>query len=173
MFCSAFGRRRTGSRRGKNPSPPGSRLTPINTPLTVAFKQKSKPIMKHPRLSAALGLLGLACVGSMALHPQKAAADPHGIGNPLGAASQGFFQGFFLHGASYLTTITTTTGAFEARGVLTFHADSTVSATSSAQGAFSAANWARGNPTAKAGWSQGPSTSTSLPTRMWRAWIGP
>jgi hypothetical protein len=92
--------------------------------------------MKHPRLSAALGLLGLACVGSMALHPQKAAADPHGIGNPLGAASQGFFQGFFLHGASYLTTITTTTGAFEARGVLTFHADSTVSATSSAQGGF-------------------------------------
>ena len=81
--------------------------------------------MKHPRLSAALGLLGLACVGSMALHPQKAAADP-----------QGFSQGFFLHGASYLTTITTTTGAFEARGVLTFHADSTVSATSSAQGVF-------------------------------------
>jgi hypothetical protein len=58
--------------------------------------------MKHPRLSAALGLLGLACVGSLALHPQKAAADP---------------QGFFLHGASYLTTITNaTTGAFEAVG---------------------------------------------------------
>ena len=88
---------------------------------------KHPPIMKHPRLSAALGLLCLACVGSMALHPQKAAADPHGF-------SQGFFQGFFLHGASYLTTITTTTGAFEARGVLTFHADSTVSAISSAQG---------------------------------------
>ena len=85
---------------------------------------KCPPIMKHPRLSAALGLLGLACVGSMALHPQKAAADP-----------QGFSQGFFLHGASYLTTVTNaTTGAFEARGVLTFHADSTVSAISSAQG---------------------------------------
>jgi hypothetical protein len=80
--------------------------------------------MKHPRLSAALGLLGLACVGSMALHPQKAAADP-----------QGFSQGFFLHGASYLTTTTNaTTGTFEARDVLTFHADSTMSSISSAQG---------------------------------------
>ena len=80
--------------------------------------------MKHQRLSAALGLLGLVCVGSMALHPQKAAADP-----------QGFSEGFFLHGASYLTTVTIAkTGAFESREVLTFHADSTMSAISSAQG---------------------------------------
>ena len=85
---------------------------------------KRPPIMKHPRLSAALGLLGLVCVGSMALHPQKAAADP-----------QGFSQGFFLHGASYLTTVTIAkTGVFESREVLTFHADSTMSAISSAQG---------------------------------------
>jgi hypothetical protein len=60
----------------------------------------------------------------MVLHPQKAAADP-----------QGFSQGFFLHGASYLTTVTNvTTGTFESREVLTFHADSTMSAISSAQG---------------------------------------
>ena len=76
--------------------------------------------MKHQSLSAALGLLSLACVGSIALYPQKAAADP---------------QGLFLHGASYLTTITNAaTGAFTSRGVLTFHADSTMSAIDSGQG---------------------------------------
>jgi hypothetical protein len=75
---------------------------------------------KHPCLSAALGLLSLACVGAVTLHPQKAAADP---------------QGLFLHGASYLTTITNTaTGMFASRGVFTFHADSTMSAIDSGQG---------------------------------------
>ena len=75
--------------------------------------------MKNSRLSAALGLLALACVGLIALQPEKAAADPHGL---------------FFHGASYLITVTTSTGAFASRGVLTFHADSTMSAIDSGQG---------------------------------------
>jgi hypothetical protein len=76
-------------------------------------------MIKHPYLSAALGLLGLACVGLTALQPQKAAADP---------------PGWFLHGATYLNTIKTSTGAFSSRSVVTFHADSTVSAIDSGQG---------------------------------------
>jgi hypothetical protein len=75
---------------------------------------------KHPRLSAALDLLSLACVGAVTLYPLKAAAEPNGL---------------FLHGASYLTTITNaTTGTFASRGVFTFHADFTMSAIDSGQG---------------------------------------
>ena len=75
--------------------------------------------MKHSLLSAAAGLLSLACVGSIALQPQKATAEPEGL---------------FLRGASYLTTITDATGAFASRGVLTLHADYTVSVIDSGQG---------------------------------------
>lgn len=84
--------------------------------------KETGPIMKHPYLSAALGLLlSLACVGSITLQPQKAVADDS--------------QGLFFHGASYLVTITdATTGAFASRGVLTFHADFTMSAIDSSQG---------------------------------------
>ena len=85
--------------------------------------------MKHPRLSTALGLLSLACVGSIALSPQKAVADPQN------AFIQGAPQGLFLQGASYLVTITeATSGAFASRGVLTLHADRTLSAIDSGQG---------------------------------------
>jgi len=85
--------------------------------------------MKHPRLSAALGLLSLACVGSIALHPQKAVADPQG------SFPEGAPHGLCFQGASYLTTITdAATGQFASRGVLTFHADSTLSAIDSGQG---------------------------------------
>ena len=76
-------------------------------------------MIKHPYLSAALGLLGLACVGLTALEPQNAAAQP-----PV----------LFLHGATYLNTIKTSTGAFSSRSVVTFHADSTMSAIDSGQG---------------------------------------
>jgi hypothetical protein len=54
------------------------------------------------------------------MQPQKAVADP---------------QGLFLHGASFLVTINSaTTGQFASRGVLTFHADFTMSAIDSGQG---------------------------------------
>ena len=77
-------------------------------------------MIKHPRLCAALGLLGLACVGLTALQPQQAAAQSPAL---------------YLHGASYLTTITNaSTKAFASRGVFTFHADSTMSAIDSGQG---------------------------------------
>jgi len=77
-------------------------------------------MIKHPRLCAALGLLGLACVGLTALQPQQAAAQSPAL---------------YLHGASYLTTITNAaTKAFASRGVFTFHADSTMSAIDSGQG---------------------------------------
>ena len=75
--------------------------------------------MKHPGLSATFGLLSLACVGLIALHPEEAAADPHGL---------------FPRGATFVTTISDSTGAFASRGVFTFHADSTMSATDSGQG---------------------------------------
>ena len=87
--------------------------------MRIAVKRLDT-IMKHPRLSATFGLLSLACVGLIALHPQEAAADDS--------------KGLFHHGASYLTTITTSTGAFASRGVFTFHADSTMSAIDSGQG---------------------------------------
>ena len=90
------------------------------TRLMLALERNNAGyVMKNSRLSAALGLLALACVGLIALQPQKAAADPHGL---------------FFHGASYLITVTTSTGAFASRGVVTFHADSTMSVIDSGQG---------------------------------------
>jgi hypothetical protein len=75
--------------------------------------------MKRPRLSVSVGLLGLlACLGSVTLlHPQKVAAD-----------TEGFVSG------SYVTTIKDSTGAFASRGVITLHADHTMSVIDSGQG---------------------------------------
>ena len=76
--------------------------------------------MKHLRLSAKLGVLGLvAAVASVILlHPHKAIADPEGLRD----------------GATYLTTATDSTGKFVARAVITLHADHTVAVVDSNSG---------------------------------------
>jgi len=72
--------------------------------------------MKSLRLWAGLGILGLlAALGSLVLSGAQEAGE----------------RGF--RGGSYLTTITDSTGNFASRGVMTLHADQTVSATDSNQ----------------------------------------
>ena len=73
--------------------------------------------MKHLRLLIALSILGLvAAVGSFALvHAQS-------------EEKQG------TNGLSYVTTVKTSNGAFASRGVITLHADHTMSVTDSGQG---------------------------------------
>ena len=73
--------------------------------------------MKHLRLWIALGLIGLfAAVGSVA----------------LSHAQDGGDRGF--GGGSYLTTIKDSAGNFASRGVMTLHADRTMSIIDSGQG---------------------------------------
>jgi hypothetical protein len=75
--------------------------------------------MKHLRLSVVLGILGLvAGVGSVSLlNPHKASADDEGP-----------------NGRSYVITVVDSTGAFASRGVITLHADQTMSVIDSGQG---------------------------------------
>jgi hypothetical protein len=64
-------------------------------------------------------LVLLACLGAVALHAPQATADALSV----------------FRGATYLLTITdATTGAFASRGVITLHADRTLSAIDSGQG---------------------------------------
>lgn len=74
--------------------------------------------MKHLRLSVTLGISGfLAAVSLFALlYPEKAVASDS------------------LGGASYVTTIKDSTGKFASRGVITLHADHTMSVIDSGQG---------------------------------------
>jgi hypothetical protein len=75
--------------------------------------------MKHLRLSTALSASALfACLSFVALCPQKAAAERE---SPF-------------RGATYIITVTDSTGAFADRDVITLHADQTMSAVSSGQG---------------------------------------
>jgi hypothetical protein len=74
--------------------------------------------MKH--LSTIVGLVGIAAVtGPIALlHPHKANAEAEWIHK----------------GTSYLTTVKDSTGNFASRGVITLHADHTISVIDSGQG---------------------------------------
>ena len=112
--------------------------------------------MKHPRLWTALALFALlAVVGSMALSRAGDAGD------------RGFSSG------SYLITNKDSGGNFFFCGVITLHADHTVSITDSAQGDWyisSAASWAHGSRTPAAGSLSKRSTLTTHPTRTSRAW---
>jgi len=74
--------------------------------------------MKQLRLPVTFKIFGiLALVGSVALlNPQRAAADEGGSG------------------ASYLTTVKDSNGNFASRGVITLHADQTMSVIDSGQG---------------------------------------
>jgi hypothetical protein len=76
--------------------------------------------MKHLRLPATLGAFGiLAAIGSIALlNPHKVTADPEWVHN----------------GATYVTTVTDSNGAFASRGVIALQADHTLSVTDSGQG---------------------------------------
>ena len=78
--------------------------------------------MKQLRLLVTFGIFGiLALVGSVALlHPQHATADQD-------------FNG--VNGATYVTTVTNSSnGKFSSRGVITLHADHTMSVIDSGQG---------------------------------------
>lgn len=76
--------------------------------------------MKQLRLHVKAGIFGiLAILGSVALlNPHKAIADPKGLHD----------------GASYLTTVKDSSGNFVSRGVITLHADRTMSVIDSGQG---------------------------------------
>jgi hypothetical protein len=74
--------------------------------------------MKQLRLGRTFRLFGiLALLGSIAmLHPQHATADPH------------------FNGATYVTTVKDSSGNFASRGVISLHADHTMSVIDSGQG---------------------------------------
>jgi hypothetical protein len=77
--------------------------------------------MKQLRLLVTFGIFGMvALVGSVTLlHPQHATA----------------YQGFNgARGATYVTTVTDSSGNFSSRGVITLHADHTMSVIDSGQG---------------------------------------
>ena len=72
--------------------------------------------MRYRRISVGVGLLGLlAVLGSVALYPQTAVTPA------------------IPFGASYLTTIKDSTGAFASRSVIALHADHTISVIDSGQ----------------------------------------
>jgi hypothetical protein len=75
-------------------------------------------MMKQLRFRVLFGIFGLlAFLGVVALlHPQQATADPE------------------FHGATYLITVTDANGNFASRGVITLHADHTMSVIDSGQG---------------------------------------
>jgi hypothetical protein len=74
--------------------------------------------MKHAGLSLAAGIFGLLAVAGSVILPNARYA----------AADQGF------NGASYITTVDDSNGHFASRGVITLHADHTVSVIDSGQG---------------------------------------
>jgi hypothetical protein len=92
--------------------------------------------MKQIRLLVTFGIFGiLALVGSVALlHPQHATAYQD-LNGP--------------NGATYVTTVTDSSGKFSSRGVITLHADHTMSVIDSGQGGPTAfftsqlGSWAR------------------------------
>jgi hypothetical protein len=86
-----------------------------NISCLTSIRSKGAKTMKHPRLCAKFGALTLA--GALAwgalLHPYKANANDDNPGSG--------------DGASYLITVTDSNGNFFTRGILTLHADHTMS----------------------------------------------
>jgi hypothetical protein len=87
----------------------------LNVPKIKALEEKT---MKYLRPGIALVVVVVAAVGLVALlHPQRATADEGSV-----------------RGGSFLTTFTDSNGNFVSRGVITLHADHTMSVIDSGQG---------------------------------------
>src|SRR3974377_1426195 len=81
------------------------------------MSRKGEITMRQLRLPITFRILSILALGAVAfLHPQPAAADQGGSG------------------ASYLTTVKDSSGNFASRGVITLHADNTMSVIDSGQG---------------------------------------